>query len=734
MVTPLAHALWVGGSLFLVLLGVLVFATRPGAGLNRVLGALLVLRGLSDLFYEFMRDAASPADALFFHRMANWYDWPTLFLTLLFLHLVAPPRRFPRARVAVLALAAALTVLLVAAFVLAPGLFAEGAVTIGDSFRIVTPVLPQAYTVVVAMAQLAAVVLAVRFVEASDQTLLQRRRAALTGLSFGLLLGQAGLAQAALAVLPLSVPSLVGPQDAVGLAVWYGRGLVYGLGFVAVLVALPRLAAPFEGSGRALFLVAGAAALAVGTAQAADSVLLTITGMRLLPSHETSLVRVPFVVLSAACLALMLVRFDMAGFGAPAQRRVAAVSQVAIVATVALLPVGVYLALTGTDALLLGGVLLLALGAVTFSPAPLRAASEALSRLLLVSPTEHAAVGERARIYTQMLRERAGDAGGVPPASDPRLRALRVELGLAEGDHQLLAQVVRTGSGAELLLGRYRVDRELGRGAFGTALLATDQATGQKVVLKRFHARSLERRALAEASALAAVRHPRVVPLLAVERTGEDVFLVMAFAEGGTLQALLDRDGPLPPGRALALTLDMLDGLSALHAAGLAHGDVKPANVLLDRDGRALLADLGSAATLAEPDAGLTLTSSPVLGSYATVAPEILRGARRSPQADLYSTGAVLYRMLTGQDYVALDGKDAVGALEAILHAPPRLPHPRVPAALAPVLARALAKAPEDRCADTAAMVRDLVASFDLAQAKGLKPRRAKDQPEPSPS
>lgn len=725
MVTPVIHATWVAAGAFLVLLGALVFATRPGAALNRVLGAFLVLRGASDILFELMRDAATPEQALLFHRVANWYDWPTLFLAALFLHLLVAPRH-PRLRAAAVAGVGVFTLLVLAAFALAPALFEPRLVGVPGAFFVqLGGALPQAFAAAAAVVQWVAVLLAVRDAASPTLSALQRRQAAMVGIAFGLLIGHAGVTGLALwlgvAVRGEAFGGLV-PGD---LAVLPGA-LAAAVGFFVVLAALPRLAGAFEGRARGLAIAALAGALLLGGYDAARAFLAAAGQPLAAPGLS---VRFLVVAASAACLALALVRYGLAGFAAPAQRRVTTAAHAAFVLAAVALPAGLALALLGATTTGLVLALVLALVALTFSPRPLRAAAEAASRLVLVSPGDAAAVGERARVYTVALQAAAA-AGGPGPADDPVLRELRRELGLSEREHDLLVHTVRARpAGPPPLLGRYRVERELGRGAFATALLATDLATGDHVVLKRFHKGWADQRALAEAKALAAVRHPRVVPLLAAERVGPEVFLVLGYAEGGTAQDLLDREGPLPPARALALTLDVLDGLSAVHAAGLAHGDVKPGNILLDRDGRALLADLGSAAALAEPDAERTLTSSPVLGSYATVAPEVLRGGRRSPRADLYATAAVLYRMLTGQDYVALEGKDAVSAVEAILHAPPRLPHPRVPGGLAAPLARALAKNPEERPADAPAMTRELVAGLDATGPPARRKRTAAGGP-----
>jgi protein kinase-like protein len=705
MVNPFIHGTWVAVSLFLVALGLLVFASRPGGALNRVLGALLVLRGASDLFYELMRDAATPSQAFFALRVANWYDWPTLFLSLLFLHLVVPQAARRRARLGILAAAGAFTLVLFAASIALPSLLASGVRGPAGNYVGDTPqFLPHTFVTLGYAVQVGAVVLAGRAVASTTLTLLQRRRAALIGLAFGLLIANAGLLRIAVAVHALS-GALAGDwlaNEPTANVAWLAGAVVAAAGFGAFAWTFPRLAATFEGLGRRAFLGVGSLALLSGIFATLPTLYVIATGA-FYPGNYS--VRFLMVAGSAGCLALALVRYGLAGFGEPTQRRVAMLSQVALLAMLVLLPAGVALAWAGAGTAGLAAGLLMALGALTLAPAPLRAVAESLSRLVLVSSTDPATAAERARRYTAEL-ERLRALGRLPGAADPGLAALRKDLGMQDRDHDMLAALLPDPARPREppLLGRYRVERELGRGAFGTALLATDAATAERVVLKRFHAAGVEHLALAEARALTAVRHPRIVPLLAVERLGDEVFLVLAYAERGTVQQLLDREGPLGRARALAVVRDVLEGLDALHGAGLSHGDVKLSNILLDAGNRAMLGDLGSAKAHARPDADLTLTSSPVLGSYATLAPEVLRGGRRSKEADIYAAGAVLYQMLTGRHYIDLDGKDTLAIAEAILHDAPRLPDRRVPSDVASVVARALAKDPGQRFHSAAAM------------------------------
>jgi serine/threonine protein kinase len=264
------------------------------------------------------------------------------------------------------------------------------------------------------------------------------------------------------------------------------------------------------------------------------------------------------------------------------------------------------------------------------------------------------------------------------------LADLRADLGVTEREHELLLRGIESRE----TMGRYALKEELARGATASVHLATDTETGREVVVKRYHSARDGARVIAEARALQAVRSPRIVRLLHVDRRDGEPFLVMERAAGGSAR------GPLPPERAVALVADLLEGLDALHAGGLVHGDVKCENLLVDADGRGLLADFGSARAI---DPAATLTGGVVEGTLATLAPEVARGGRPSPASDVYGAAAVLYRLLTGEHPIDLAGLDALAARDRILREPPLLPHPRVPAPIEGPLRAALAKRPEDR-------------------------------------
>jgi hypothetical protein len=187
----------------------------------------------------------------------------------------------------------------------------------------------------------------------------------------------------------------------------------------------------------------------------------------------------------------------------------------------------------------------------------------------------------------------------------------------------------------------------------GIVDLALDER-GQPVALKRLalygsatEVASARRRVRREADALGRLRHPNVVPLLAVDDDGDDLVLVMPYLAGGTIGDQVRAYGPLSPEQVLGLAGPLLSALATAHDAGIVHRDLKPANVLFDLDGRPYLSDFGIA-RFRDATSGLTATGT-VLGTADFMAPEQARGEPATPAADVFALGATLLFAATGR-------------------------------------------------------------------------------------
>ncbi|MEV4179520.1 serine/threonine-protein kinase [Nonomuraea sp. NPDC049709] len=252
-----------------------------------------------------------------------------------------------------------------------------------------------------------------------------------------------------------------------------------------------------------------------------------------------------------------------------------------------------------------------------------------------------------------------------------------------------------------MLAGRYRLLSQLGQGGMGTVWRAVDELLRQEVAVKevRFPPEldqasrtEMTERTLREARAAARLRsHPSIVTVHDVVMDGGRPWIVMELIRGRSLDQIVREKGCLTPHQAAWVGRNVLDALSAAHAMGVLHRDVKPGNVLISDDGRILLTDFGIA-TLAG-DAALTQTGL-LNGSPGYIAPERLRGENDGPQADLWSLGATLYSAVEGKP--AFTGHNPAAVMAAVLLHDPAPVQRAGP--LGPVLTGLLNKDPERRC------------------------------------
>jgi eukaryotic-like serine/threonine-protein kinase len=242
----------------------------------------------------------------------------------------------------------------------------------------------------------------------------------------------------------------------------------------------------------------------------------------------------------------------------------------------------------------------------------------------------------------------------------------------------------------------------------GSVWLARDEILGRDVAIKRIGAApggetADMARAEREARLAARLNHPHVVAVFDLITEDDERWLVMEYVEGVTLSGLVERDGALTPDQAAPLIRQVADALTAAHASGIVHRDVKPSNILVTPDGQVKLSDFGIAR--AEADASLTQTGL-VTGSPAYLAPEVASGQLATTAADVWALGATLFHALAGRPPYKV-GDNLMGALYRIVHEePPRL----VEAGwLAPLLEGTMSRDPAQRW--SMEQVRDVLAS-----------------------
>src|SRR4051794_2930685 len=270
--------------------------------------------------------------------------------------------------------------------------------------------------------------------------------------------------------------------------------------------------------------------------------------------------------------------------------------------------------------------------------------------------------------------------------------------------------------------GRYELGSVLGRGGMAEVYLAHDTRLGRTVAVKTLRvdlARdpSFQARFRREAQSAASLNHPSIV---AVYDTGEDYvdgisipYIVMEYVDGSTLRELLHSGRKLLPERAMEMTVGILQALEYSHRAGIVHRDIKPANVMLTRTGQVKVMDFGIARAMG--DSGMTMTqTAAVIGTAQYLSPEQAKGEQVDARSDLYSTGCLLYELLTVRPPFVGDSPVAVAYQHVREEAqPPSVFDPEITPEMDAIVLRALVKDPNYRYQSADEMRADIEACLD---------------------
>jgi serine/threonine-protein kinase len=273
-------------------------------------------------------------------------------------------------------------------------------------------------------------------------------------------------------------------------------------------------------------------------------------------------------------------------------------------------------------------------------------------------------------------------------------------------------------------LGRYRVVRELGRGAMGVVYLAEDESLQRQVAVKTLllpddsaERMNLEARFLQEAKAAGGLNHPGIITIHDLGREGDWLYIAMELLQGTELRDRMT-PGQMPLDEALDIAGQVASALAVAHARGVVHRDIKPGNIMLLAGGQTKIMDFGIARM---KTSNVRTQSGTMMGSPKYMSPEQVGGHPVDHRSDIFSLGTMLHEMLTGEP--AFVGNTLGELLNAILHGsstPVSNYRPDIPPELELVLARATQKNPQSRYQDAAEMARD------LAQIRGVaSPARA---------
>uniref|UniRef100_A0AAU2A292 non-specific serine/threonine protein kinase n=1 Tax=Streptomyces sp. NBC_00093 TaxID=2975649 RepID=A0AAU2A292_9ACTN len=270
--------------------------------------------------------------------------------------------------------------------------------------------------------------------------------------------------------------------------------------------------------------------------------------------------------------------------------------------------------------------------------------------------------------------------------------------------------------------GRYELGQVLGRGGMAEVYLAHDTRLGRTVAVKTLRADlardpSFQARFRREAQSAASLNHPAIV---AVYDTGEDYidgtsipYIVMEYVDGSTLRELLHSGRKLLPERTLEMTIGILQALEYSHRSGIVHRDIKPANVMLTRNGQVKVMDFGIARAMG--DSGMTMTqTSAVIGTAQYLSPEQAKGEQVDARSDLYSTGCLLYELLTVRPPFIGDSPVAV-AYQHVREEPqpPSVFDPEITPEMDAIVLKALVKDPDYRYQSADEMRADIEACLD---------------------
>ncbi|MEP6944305.1 MAG: serine/threonine-protein kinase [Acidobacteriota bacterium] len=250
------------------------------------------------------------------------------------------------------------------------------------------------------------------------------------------------------------------------------------------------------------------------------------------------------------------------------------------------------------------------------------------------------------------------------------------------------------------ILGNYKIEEKLGEGGMGAVYRGVDTMLDREVAIKALRPElasqtSVVERFRSEAVTLAKLNHPNIATLYSMFRQGEELYMVLEFVRGETLDSILLKRGALPAEEAIPVFCQVLDGIDHAHELGIVHRDIKPANMMLTEKGTLKVLDFGIARLLGS--ARMTRAGN-IIGTLEYMAPEQVRGLETDGRTDLYALGMMLYEVLTGKLPFDTDNEfELMKSQTEMTPRPPREVNPAIPELVEAAIMRAIEKNPDDR-------------------------------------
>ncbi|MGI8469170.1 MAG: protein kinase domain-containing protein, partial [Pyrinomonadaceae bacterium] len=282
------------------------------------------------------------------------------------------------------------------------------------------------------------------------------------------------------------------------------------------------------------------------------------------------------------------------------------------------------------------------------------------------------------------------------------------------------------------IIGNYKIEQKLGEGGMGAVYKGVDTMLDREVAIKALRPElasqtSIVERFRSEAVTLAKLQHPNIATLYSLFRQGDELYMVLEFVRGETLERVLQRRGALPASEVIPVFSQILDGINHAHEFGIVHRDIKPANMMLTENGKLKVLDFGIARLLGS--ARMTRAGN-IIGTLEYMAPEQVKGLETDARSDIYALGMLLYEMLTGRTPFVSENEFELMKLQTEAMPPaPRQINPSIPEEVEAAIMRAIQKNPDERF-QTAGEFREVLLDAGFAAHGSMRRSTGSHKPE----